>query len=118
MSAEHLAEAERLVNGDPDDQRAAIAHSLIAVAYVLRPATTTPRFADEFPMFTAAALLERMAIGDEGDSREITIAGLVVGKSEAFAQSIVMSAIQQTEEGTKERAEVFAAIQLLGIEFP
>lgn len=100
-AAHHLSEAEACLNqlGEQDDDSSversllgrSLAHSALSIARNLE--TVAARWAppadpadvveaeilDGNPLHTAAALLEQIAIGDDGEQRERTIARLMLG---------------------------------------
>lgn len=128
-AAEHKAEAERLAEmaGDypstGDDY--AHEHYLLAKAQVHATLATLPDPAPvdppadplwDAPLYKAAALLGRVAIGDEGQQRERTIAYLMLGQARHAADIAVhaLHAARDAGDGHKVKA-VEAAIATLGI---
>lgn len=74
------------------------------------------------PRYKAAALLERTAVGDEGEQRELTIARLVLGSaprySPDYAADVAVHALHAARDagGVNKVKLVEAAITTLGIE--
>lgn len=141
----HISEAEACLAqlGEQEDDSSversllgrSMAHSLLSIARNLE--TVAARWAptidpadvveadilDGDPLHTAAALLEQIAIGDEGEQRERTIARLVLhatGERYAEAPQIAAHALAATEAGHLQpfHYRVTQAIMALRIELP
>lgn len=122
---EHLASAEELFAHRPDLAQIQATLALVGAVRevggnldsIRRPSPQPVSARDDMPLVSAAALLEGMAIGSDGEAREWTIAKLVLHSRSHYldAERIAVSARDQTDEGTSDREAVEDAIELLGI---
>jgi hypothetical protein len=139
-AAHHISEAEACLGqlGEQEDDSSversllgrSIAHSMLSIARNLE--TVAARWADPAdvveaeivdgdPLHTAAALLEQIAIGDEGEPRERTIARLVLhatGERYADAPAIAQAALNESSGPAPLHYRVAQAIMALRIELP